>query len=276
MPEGTASYSDDDVFESLKTRTWDPPSAGGWRDLPGLGDPPSQHHESLGDPADLWYPKADRSVAMPTVGRYAAGYPVGALVHFTAGRCERGDPDAAATARYGATQSHSYFCISRTGRVYQTAPLDRWGYHSGKSYWTGLGNYVHQKIVGIEVCNAGRVKKTDRGFEPDWNKAGGTKNTYYTADEVRLVSLSANICEAGYYLRYSPEQEAALVDLILWMHGRKPDVFKLKYVVGHDEVSPKRKNDPGGALSMTMPAFRAHLAAEIERRKAAAANVPIA
>jgi len=32
--------------------------------------------------------------------------------------------------------------------------------------------------------------------------------------------------------------------------------FRADWVAGHDEVSPGRKSDPGGSLSMTMPQFR--------------------
>jgi N-acetyl-anhydromuramyl-L-alanine amidase AmpD len=262
----TADYSDEDVYESLSRRSFDMDPANGITENPA--ETTRSPYDDAADRRDpgLWYPVADRSVSMPTQGYYPDRHPMGALVHFTAGRCDRGDPDAAATARYGAGSKYCFFCISRTGKVYQTAPLSRWGFHSGKSYWSGLGNYVHSKIAGIEVCNAGILKKTDRGYEPWWNKPGDPKNTYYTEDQVRFVERGHNVLDAGHYQRYTPEQERSLVDLILWMHEMNPKVFKLDYVVGHDEVSPKRKTDPGGALSFFMPAFRAHLVAEAKAR----------
>lgn len=250
-----AGYTDEDVYESLSLRDWE------------IGEPVPEPPPSAGDEgADrldpkLWYPAADRSLAMPSQGDYPSRFPMGALVHFTAGRCDRGDPDAEATIRYGASQKHCYFCISRTGKVYQTAPLSRWGYHAGQSTYPGLGSYVHSKIVGIELCNAGLLTKTALGYEPYWNKPGNPKNTYYKEDDVRYVERVANITQRGYYLKYTSEQERSLIALILWMRATDPAVFKLGYVVGHDEVSPSRKNDPGGALSMLMPAFRTHLEA---------------
>jgi N-acetyl-anhydromuramyl-L-alanine amidase AmpD len=268
----TTDYADEDVYESLSRRSFDMDPTTGIAE--GPAETTRAPYDEAADRRDpgLWYPDADRSISMPTQDYYPDRYPMGALVHFTAGRCDRGDPDAAATARYGAQNKYCFFCISRTGKVYQTAPLSRWGYHSGKSYWSGLGNYVHSKIVGIEVCNAGLLKKTERGYEPWWNKPGDSKNTYYAEEQVRFVEREHNVGDRGYYLRYTPEQEKSLVDLILWMHEANPKVFKLDYVVGHDEVSPKRKNDPGGALSFFMPAFRAHLVAEAKARAEAAAN----
>jgi lysozyme family protein len=49
------------------------------------------------------------------------------------------------------------------------------------------------------------------------------------------------------------------VKLLLWLKGNQPDVFQFEFVLGHDEVSPGRKNDPGGALSVTLPQFRERL-----------------
>lgn len=250
MSNGVA-YSDQDVFESLSRRGWEPD---GEQDN---FDAERRAFESVDE--RFWYPDADRSLTMPTRGAYPGSWPAGAIVHFTAGRCDRGDPDAIATVKYGATQAHCYFCISKSGRVYQTAPLNRWGSHAGQSSWQGLGSSVSSKLVGIEICNAGQVKKTERGFEPWWNRPGDPKNSYYTEAEVRHASIRDNILAAGTYHRYTPEQEASVIKLLLWLHAQQPSIFKLDFVLGHDEVSPRRKDDPGGSFSMTMPSFRAHL-----------------
>lgn len=210
----------------------------------------------------LWYPDADRSLSMRTQGYYPEKYPVGAVVHFTAGRSERGDRDAEATVKGGIEKGYCYFCISSTGKIYQTAPLHRWGSHAGKSSYPGLGSSLSRHLVGIEICNAGRLKKTSAGFEPYWNEYyddGDPRRTIYTNDEVRIVTEGDNILDDGVFHSYTQAQEASLINLLLWLRGQKPQLFQLKYVLGHDEISPRRKNDPGGALSKTMPKFRAYL-----------------
>ncbi len=80
------------------------------------------------------------------------------------------------------------------------------------------------------------------------------------ADQVRYVERFQNR-EAGWYHRYTPEQEQALTDLLLWLKTNAPAIFDFELVLGHDEVSPGRKNDPGGSLSLTMPDLRARLVA---------------
>jgi len=104
--------------------------------------------ESLPVSAQLLYPGADQSVAMKTRGPYRRGDPEGAVVHYTAGRVEKGGADAVATMKYGAS-GFCYFCIPATGKVYQGAPLDRWGSHAGGSKWPGPGSWGSQYLVPL-------------------------------------------------------------------------------------------------------------------------------
>ncbi len=86
---------------------------------------------------------------------------------------------------------------------------------------------------------------------------------WYRDYEVRLCE-GGNIVK-GWYLPYSAEQVAALTAICIWLARKFPDSFSLDRVFGHDEVSPGRKSDPGGAMGtpteqMTMAQFREHLA----------------
>lgn len=255
-----ADYTDDDLSLSLQ-RNWEPELASEAEAEAATrqgDDLSAESNEATG--FSLWYPRADRSVAMHVRGSYAARYPVGAVVHFTAGRSERGDRDAEATMNDGRTNRYLYFCISSTGKVYQPAPLDKWGSHCGESTYPGLGTNLANKLTGIEICRAGLCKKsTDRGYEPWWNAEyppGSPKRTYYREDEVRLVSKVHNVTASGHYHKYTPEQEQSLQALLLWLHQNNPLVFKIKNILGHDEISPDRKNDPGGAMSEFMHQLR--------------------
>ena len=46
-----------------------------------------------------------------------------------------------------------------------------------------------------------------------------------------------------------------LMNMIRYMKAVCPD-FDVEWVVGHDEIAPSRKSDPGASLSMTMPELR--------------------
>lgn len=198
-----------------------------------------------------WIPFAKiMSVKMSTKGKYAKGYPVGAVVHFTAG-----GHDMDGTMKYGVKQGFAYLGIGRKGEIFQAHPMNEWGHHAGDSAWKGLGSGVSSKLVGIEIAAAGRVSKIGEGKYKTWF------GSILGEDDVRHSKADDNI-QAGIYEKYSPEQEEALINLLLWMKRQAPDVFSFDFVLGHDEVAgPKgigraRKNDPGGALSMTMSQFR--------------------
>lgn len=155
----------------------------------------------------LWCPFAERNFKKSrTAGSYAKGYPLGAIVHFTA----------------------------------------------GQSTWPGLGDRVSDDLVGIEIQCAGMLEKS-----------GSVYKTWYgetvPASDVRTVAAQTANQEAGAYQKYTAAQEDALIRLLTWLRENNPDVFSYDYVLGHDEVSPRRKNDPGGSLSMTMPALRKKL-----------------
>jgi hypothetical protein len=215
----------------------------------------------------LWYPAADRKFSMRIKGSYANLYPVGAVVHSTEGRSKAGDRDAENTIEgTGIPHGHCYFCISSSGKVYQSFALDRWGVHCGQTYQSSLGYNLDNQLVGIEVCAAGIVRKVGDVYKPDWNES-------FTGAEVRYSAKVENIQEAGFYHRFNQVQEKALTDLLLWLHSNNPAIFKLEQVFGHDEIAtiaPKgshgdrtlgRKQDPGASLSVYMKDFRQKLLA---------------
>lgn len=200
----------------------------------------------------LWCPFAFiPPKAMKTQGRYERGYPLGAVVHHSAGT-------DAGIYEYGLQQGFTYFVINRDGRILQGFPLDRWGSHAGVSKWPGLGEGVSSKLVGIEVVSAGKLSKSGDGWKSWFGKT-------YSDDEVRTVPTNKENIQAGTYHKFTSEQEASLIKLLRWLKENNPGVFSYDFVIGHDECSGPagigywRKNDPGASLSMTMPELRKHL-----------------
>lgn len=142
----------------------------------------------------------------------------------------------------------TYFAIDRDGNIGQNFSLDRWGYHAGKSKWPILGTGVSKQLVGIEVCCPGTLDHNGEAWF----------GVRYGSEDYRRVKSSGNV-RAGVYHRFTQHQERALERLLIWLKTNNPSVFQLDLVLGHDEVSPGRKNDPGGSLSCTMPEFRRKL-----------------
>lgn len=194
---------------------------------------------------------------MKTRGKYAMGWPRGAIVHFTAGR-----DGAENTLKYGASQGHTYLCIQKDGQIFQAHPANEWGYHAGESAWTRfakkLVGSVSDDLIGIEICNAGKVTPIGNGKFKTWF------GVELDSSQVRYTEGKANQ-QKGWYEKYTPKQEDALKKVLFWLKDQNKDVFDFDFVLGHDEVAGVRglgwfrKNDPGAALSMTMDEFRSNL-----------------
>jgi N-acetyl-anhydromuramyl-L-alanine amidase AmpD len=116
--------------------------------------------------------------------------------------------------------------------------------------------------VGIEICAAGMLK-VDRSWF----------GSLVPADEIRVIKGNqGQIPIPGNYHKFTREQEESLVQLLLYLKNEAPDIFSFDRVIGHDEAMQSvgkygNKNDPGGALSMTMPQLRANLYKEYAKNE---------
>jgi N-acetyl-anhydromuramyl-L-alanine amidase AmpD len=197
---------------------------------------------------ELWIPFAQRPFDIPTKWTYEQGYPRGAVVHFTAGR-----DNAIATLEYLGRVGFPCLVMGRDGVIYQAFPLNRGGSHSGTSH--------HKYSVGIEIVAAGICEPVtvngQRKFKAWFHKSA---SEYFEESAMRYVERNGSR-RAGLYHKYTPAQEESLIKLLLWLKSQAPDIFSFDDVKGHDECCdeggrPGAKNDPGGALSMTMPELR--------------------
>lgn len=184
--------------------------------------------------------------------RTPSGYAKGLVVHFTvSGRTERA---AVAVARFLHSRNLGCLVMDEHGVIHAPARwlqrdqrgnylfMSQWDDHAGKSSWRGMSS-VSSYMMGMEICCWG-------------NGAQGQGVT----DVRHFTSKKENI-QRGTYQKFTDEQERALKQFVLWQRQVNPD-FSLDWVAGHDEVSPGRKPDPGGSLSMTMPQFRAMIEQE--------------
>ena len=156
------------------------------------------------------------------------------IMHYTAGGTADGairtltDPNAKASA---------HLVIARDGTITQLVPFNRVAWHAGKSRWHGLVG-LNRFSLGIELDNAGMLEP-DRG---DWRAWFGRT---YPPDQVVEAVHQHEAVSRGWH-RYDAEQiEAAIeVSRLLMSH------YGLLDVIGHDDVAPGRKRDPGPAFPM--------------------------
>lgn len=214
----------------------------------------------------LFYPFAEIVKPQgPSEGNYPDGYPVGCVIHFTAGR-DVTEQDARNSLSWGHESKFNFFMITPAGKTLQSLPLNRWASHAGTSKWKGIGSNVSRKLVGIEVACAGSLTKKPNGKWKPWF------NAEYSDKDVRYVDGAKHGCQSGTYRKFTNDQEEELIDLICWLKFNKPDIFNFDYVLGHHEVAGMkglgywRKPDPGGSLSMSMDNFRALVKEEYKKR----------
>jgi hypothetical protein len=186
---------------------------------------------------------------MPTQGKFAKGGPLGAVIHFTGGRYEKGMQSAFEAAEYGNSQQFAYWVIARDGTVLKTHELDSWGWHCGASFHKDLGYSLSKHLLGIEIVCAGNLRlngDTWWGDPVPHDEIREIKTRRYAEEEQTL------------YHKFTEAQETALIELLAYLKKRDPANFNYDYVVGHDEISRPvgRKCDSGGSLSMGVPELR--------------------
>ena len=163
------------------------------------------------------------------------------VIHYTAGRDVQSainwliDPERKVSA---------HLVIGRDGSVTQLVPFDKIAWHAGRSEWKGYRN-LNSYSIGIELDNAGFLTRHNNRWL-SW-----FKDEYDDSDVIEAVHKHETQ-PRGWHI-FTPEQIEALseVAVLLVKH------YNLRDVVGHDDIAPGRKLDPGPAFPMKD--FRARL-----------------
>ncbi len=156
------------------------------------------------------------------------------VMHFTAGRSAE---ETVGWLTSKSAKASAHVVIGRDGSITQLVPFDRIAWHAGASSWEGLQG-MNNYSLGIELDNAGRLtRQGDR-----WRSWFGA--FYDDADVIQAVhKFETEPC--GWHA-YSPEQ----IESTLQVAGLLMAEYGLLDVVGHDDVAPHRKCDPGPAFPM--------------------------
>ncbi|WP_158285705.1 N-acetylmuramoyl-L-alanine amidase [Pseudohoeflea suaedae] len=167
------------------------------------------------------------------------------VIHYTAGG------SAEATARYfasDAARASAHFIISRDGAVIQQVPTDSAAWHAGKSSWQGLSG-LNAHSIGIELANWGKLSRSPGGY-------ASHTGTPVPASRVVLAAHRNAPDREEAWERFDAPQLAAAAEVataLLTAYGLTEDA-----IIGHDDIAPGRKIDPGPAFDMR--AFRGAVA----------------
>lgn len=162
---------------------------------------------------------------------YSLGFsPIYLIIHYTAGTTASG---AVSWFKNKDSQASSHLIIDRDGSIVQMVPFNRRAWHAGKSKWGNLEN-MNQYSISIELVNAGKLRKNFSGQWVNWS------NTVITSAEVTVAQHKDESAEAGWH-EYTEAQLETVTKVSMVLHK----TYKFTDILGHDDVSPGRKIDPG-------------------------------
>ncbi len=163
------------------------------------------------------------------------------IMHYTAGSSAE---SSVAHLTKKSAKASAHLVIARDGSITQLVPFNRVAWHAGKSRWQGLKG-MNGHSIGIELDNAGQLT----GGPGHWKAWFG--RSYDDADVV-VAAHRFETEEKGWH-RYTEAQLAAALEVGEALF----DKYGLVDVLGHDDIAPQRKTDPGPAFPLD--AFQSRL-----------------
>jgi N-acetylmuramoyl-L-alanine amidase len=123
------------------------------------------------------------------------------------------------------------------GTFTQMVPFDRQAWHAGASSWGGRER-CNQFTIGIEVVNPGPLTKRSTGFYD-------VNNRPWNGPVVEAKHKNGR-ASWSYWAAYAEAQIEALENVGAALVA----AYGLRDVVGHDDIAPLRKTDPGPAFPL--------------------------
>jgi len=134
-------------------------------------------------------------------------------------------------------RASAHLVIGRDGSVTQMVPFDKVAWHAGRSGWQGLVG-MNNYSIGIELVNLGPVKRAGE----EWASAFGQK---VPTNEV-LEAKHKNETMMTAWQLYTPEQLMTSLEIATTIVQH----YEMTDILGHDDIAPGRKRDPGPAFPM--------------------------
>lgn len=166
--------------------------------------------------------------------KFSSGLPDTIVIHYTAGSSAESSADYLSRDDVKAS---AHIVIGRDGKIFQLVPFDTIAWHAGVSAY-GNRSMLNNYSIGIELANAGVLKKVGNEYQA-WF---GTK---YPADDV-LYAVHRNETVSRYWHTYTEKQIEvcrAVCDVLI-------KKFEINDILGHEEIAPGRKQDPGPAFPL--------------------------
>jgi N-acetylmuramoyl-L-alanine amidase len=176
------------------------------------------------------------------------GPPKFIVMHYTAGGSAEASRDYMLLSpqekgrRMGRNKSvygSAHLVIGRDGGCWQIVPFNNKARHAGRSNWKGLSS-LNQHSIGIEIANYGWLDRLGSG---DYRRP---ETPVFAAEDVVLGEMPSGSEMKGWEC-YSEKQLLMVEKITAALLDHYPSIQE---IVGHQEISPGRKFDPGPAFPM--------------------------
>ncbi|MDD3528710.1 MAG: N-acetylmuramoyl-L-alanine amidase [Gallionellaceae bacterium] len=167
------------------------------------------------------------------------------VMHYTAGSSAAG---SVSWLTNPAARASAHLVIGRDGGITQLVPFNRVAWHAGQSQWAGRSG-LNGFSIGIELDNAGHLERSGGRWVSAVSKRA------YADDDVLVANHKHDrpgIPPSGWHEYSEAQMEAAFQAGLLLMAK-----YALKDVLGHEDIAPGRKSDPGPAFPLA--SYRARL-----------------
>lgn len=197
-------------------------------------------------------------------GTFGRGDPRFIVLHYTATTTLE---QAVATLENRQLDVSAHFVVGLEGEVRQLGGLEQVLWHAGRSSWRGHDG-LNRRSIGIEIVNPGWLTEDGEGVLRTW--FGRKLPDAYGAAR----AIHRNGGPERWWAAFPEAQLAAVRALVLQLRARVPTLIE---VVGHDEIAPGRKHDPGPLfpLDVFKALLEAHSGDEIRRVTARHLNVRV-
>lgn len=194
-------------------------------------------HKLVADAGD----PAIRFDASPnTGGTVRGGKPQFLVLHYTAGGTGAGAVRVFKDATPGSRVS-AHLVIDHDGSITQMVPFDTVAFHAGASRWRGKTG-LNAWSVGIEIANWGQLQRDANGTWRSWTGAE------IPAERVMMAEHKNSPGRAhGWEIFDEAQIEATVAAARAIVSAYGMDEWDM---IGHDDISPFRKIDPGPALAV--------------------------
>lgn len=150
------------------------------------------------------------------------------VLHYTASGGKDGLDDASYLSR-ATSKASAHIVVGRDGTISQIVPFNIKAWHAGVSTLNGKDN-VNDFSIGIEIDNWGFLTGDGKAHSgtvvPSSDRHSGTRSGHDSWET------------------YKPAQLKSVEEVIAAICKHYP----IKQIVGHEDIAPGRKSDPGPAL----------------------------